>query len=571
LLAPAYSQNAVFRQRLYREARAAGRLREPHVVPVHQCGEINGQLFIDMRLIDGTDLQHVLANDGPLSPARAVAIVRQIAAALDAAHSAQMVHRDVKPANILLTADDFACLVDFGLANAATDAKLTSSGTTIGTFAYMAPERLSNAEVTHRADIYALACVLYECLTGSPPYATGDLPALISAHLTAPIPRPSQQRPEIPADFDQVIENGMAKNPDDRYGSAGELARAAHHALTAPGHDPADTILASTQVATDPNEREGQKRRRTAQMTSQPPTAPPEEESPWEVDPTDVDGSRSRWSIVIGAIVVVLLLAVAVFVIRPWQQQDRSASKNTSTPTPTSVAPSITFDGMRDFVEGYYADLPAQPEKAWAKLDAHYQNQTGLREYLNFWATIQSVTVISVSPRDAASVVARLTYVRRDGKSNTEDRWFEMILVNGAMLLDESDIATTDSTATPPPAAATPTPPANPTITATTSPTYPEQTETAASGSTCSDQGKLAHDASTGKELYCATFSQDHWVWSQAPADVTGLHTTNTSCDPDVEVTSRSPDGYLITCRVPYGSSSPSARSTWQHFQGMFE
>ena len=348
----------------------------------------------------------------------------------------------------------------------------------------------------------------------------------------------------------------MAKNPDDRYGSAGELARAAHHALTAPGHDPDDT-----QVPTDPNERAGQKRRRTAQMTSHPPTAPPEEESPWEVDPTDVDGPRSRWPIVLGAIVVVLLLAVAASVIRPWQQQDRSASRNTSTPAPTSVAPSITFDGMRDFVEGYYADLPAQPEKAWAKLDAHYQSQTGLRDYLNFWATIQSVTVISVSPRDATSVVARLTYIRPDGQSNTEDRWFEMVLVNGAMLLDESDVTTIDSTSTPP---------ANPTITATTSPTL-AQTQTAASGSTCSDQGKLARDANTGGELYCATFSQDHWVWLQAPADVTGMHTTNTSCDPDVEVMSRSPDGYLITCRVPGGVNAPYGRATWQHFQGMFE
>ena len=176
LLAAAYSQNEVFRQRLYREARNAGKLHEPHVVPIHHCGEIEGQLYIDMRLIEGTDLQKVLARDGPLSPARAVAIVRQIAAALGAAHSVQMVHRDIKPANILLTGDDFACLVDFGLANAATDAHLTSSGTTIGTFAYMAPERFSNTAVSHRADIYALACVLYECLTGSPPYPTGDLP-----------------------------------------------------------------------------------------------------------------------------------------------------------------------------------------------------------------------------------------------------------------------------------------------------------------------------------------------------------------------------------------------------------
>ena len=241
LLAAPYSQNEVFRQRLYREARNAGKLHEPHVVPIHHCGEIDGQLYIDMRLIKGTDLQKVLARDAPLSPARAVAIVRQIAAALDAAHSAQMVHRDIKPANILLTDDDFACLVDFGLANAATDANLTSTGTTIGTFAYMAPERFSNTDVSHRADIYALACVLYECLTGSPPYPTGDLPALINAHLTAPIPRPSQRRPQIPAGFDDVIAVGLAKNPKDRFDSAGDLAAVARDALRPAGQRQADS------------------------------------------------------------------------------------------------------------------------------------------------------------------------------------------------------------------------------------------------------------------------------------------------------------------------------------------
>lgn len=252
LIATAYSHNEMFRQRLEREAHTAGRLHEPHVVPIHGCGEIDGQLYIDMRLIEGTDLQAVLAHTGPLSPPRAVAIVRQIASALDAAHADAVIHRDVKPANILLTGDDFACLVDFGLANAANDAKLTSTGTTIGTFAYMSPERLGNGEVTHRADIYALACVLYECLTGSPPYPAGDLPALITAHLTAPIPHPSQHRPQLPVGFDDVIARGMAKNPQDRYASAGGLAAAAHDVLTTPDQDHVDTILASTQVAAAP-------------------------------------------------------------------------------------------------------------------------------------------------------------------------------------------------------------------------------------------------------------------------------------------------------------------------------
>ena len=271
LLATGYSQNEAFRQRLYREARNAGKLHEPHVVPVHHCGEIDGQLYIDMRLIDGTDLQKVLARNGPLSPARAVAIVRQIAAALNAAHNIQMIHRDIKPANILLTDDDFAYLVDFGLANAATDAKLTSSGTTIGTFAYMAPERFSNTAVSHRADIYALACVLYECLTGSPPYPTGDLPALINAHLTAPIPRPSQRRPQIPAGFDDVIAVGLAKNPKDRYERASDLAAVARHALRPAGQRQADAIGARTAAANTKGRGEAAVTAMPRAKTVQPP------------------------------------------------------------------------------------------------------------------------------------------------------------------------------------------------------------------------------------------------------------------------------------------------------------
>jgi serine/threonine protein kinase, bacterial len=237
LLPSSYSANPHFRRRLFREASTAGRLNEPHVVPIHDYGEIDGQLFIDMRLIPGTDLRAVLDESGPLDPSRAVGIIGQIASALDAAHAEQIVHRDVKPANILLTPEDFACLVDFGLANAATDAKLTSAGTTIGTFAYMAPERFSEEEIDHRADIYALACVLHECLTGASPYQATDRAALMAAHLTTPIPRPSQH-PGVAAGFDQVIARGMAKDRDERYPTAGELAAAARRELAGvPRHD----------------------------------------------------------------------------------------------------------------------------------------------------------------------------------------------------------------------------------------------------------------------------------------------------------------------------------------------
>src|ERR1700742_3624474 len=156
LMSQTLSNDPVFRSRMQREARPAGRLKEPHVVPIHDYGEIDGQLYVDMRLIDGQDLAAILSRHGALSAARAVAIVRQIGSALDAAHAAQVTHRDVKPENVLVSKDDFAYLVDFGIASAASDEKLTQLGSTVGTVKYMAPERFSAGEVTHRADIYAL-------------------------------------------------------------------------------------------------------------------------------------------------------------------------------------------------------------------------------------------------------------------------------------------------------------------------------------------------------------------------------------------------------------------------------
>jgi serine/threonine kinase PknH len=252
LLPEAVSHDQVFRKRLQREAHSAGRLQEPHVVPIHDYGEIEGLLYVDMRMIDGTDLRKMLKRYGPMTPARAVAIVRQIASALDAAHESGVMHRDVKPENIIITRDDFAYLVDFGIANAATDEKLTELGTAVGTYAYMAPERFTNDEVTYRADIYALTCVLHECLTGSQPYVGDSVSVVITAHLMQPIPRPSEQRPGIPPAFDRVIARGMAKKPADRYASAGDLAAVANDALTERDQDQAATILQRSTAATMP-------------------------------------------------------------------------------------------------------------------------------------------------------------------------------------------------------------------------------------------------------------------------------------------------------------------------------
>lgn len=244
LISEEFSTNPVFRMRMQREADAAGRLTEPHVVPVHDYGYVDGQFYVDMRLIDGISLRDVLNRDGRLSPARTVAIVQQVAAALDSAHKIGVIHRDVKPANILITSSDFAYLVDFGIARASSDPGITQTGMTIGTYYYMAPERFTSDECTPSADVYALACVLSECLTGAPPFRADTIERMIGAHLMEAPPRPSQVRPGIvPAALDRVVAKGMAKNPADRYATAGALANDAHDALTAAEQHDATTIL----------------------------------------------------------------------------------------------------------------------------------------------------------------------------------------------------------------------------------------------------------------------------------------------------------------------------------------
>lgn len=228
LLRPEMAADKSYQERFRRESRVAARLQEPHVIPVHDFGEIDGTLYIDMRLVEGASLKEELRANGPLEPKRAASIISQVAAALDAAHADKLVHRDIKPENVLLTPEDFAYLVDFGIAHAGGDASVTSTGLIIGSCAYMAAERFAGGQVGPAADIYSLTCLLYECLTGRAPFETGgDLRQLMSAHMFSPPPRPSMMRPGISRAFDDVIAKGMAKQPSDRYPTAGALAKAA--------------------------------------------------------------------------------------------------------------------------------------------------------------------------------------------------------------------------------------------------------------------------------------------------------------------------------------------------------
>jgi serine/threonine-protein kinase len=223
-----------FQERFRRESRVAARLQEPHVIPVHDFGDIGGVLYIDMRLVEGASLKDVLQASGPLDAKRASSIIAQVAAALDAAHADGLVHRDIKPENVLLNPDDFAYLVDFGIAHTGGDPGVTSTGMIVGSSAYMAPERFSGGPVGPPADVYSLTCLLYECLTGRPPFETGDLQQLMSAHMFAPPPRPSIMRRGISRGYDDVIARGMAKQPGERFPTAGDLARAATAAAMLP-------------------------------------------------------------------------------------------------------------------------------------------------------------------------------------------------------------------------------------------------------------------------------------------------------------------------------------------------
>jgi Protein kinase domain len=225
LLPPDRAGDREFRERFQRESRMAAAIDHPNVIPVYAAGEHEGSLYLVMRYVAGTDLHALLRDRGALEPERAAELVAQVAAALDAAHAAGLVHRDVKPANVLL-AGDHAYLSDFGLTRlAGSDTSLTESGRWIGTVEYSSPEQLRGERTDARADVYSLACVLYAALTGGPPFACGTVPATMVAHLHDPPPWPSEHG--APPEFDRVLARALAKRPGDRYPSAGDLGRAA--------------------------------------------------------------------------------------------------------------------------------------------------------------------------------------------------------------------------------------------------------------------------------------------------------------------------------------------------------
>jgi CheY-like chemotaxis protein len=240
IIAPDLAESDGFRDRFTREARIAAALQHPNIVTVYDAGEVDGLLYLAMQYIEGSDLAAMLSAEGRLRPYRAVDVCRQVASALDAAHAMGLIHRDVKPANVLIEGRT-AFLTDFGLTKRVegSQTQLTQAGDVVGTVHYVAPEQIEGHPVSARTDVYSLGCLLYHCLTGQVPFSRDSDVAVIYAHLSEDPPKLTHVRPELPEALDPVIAKALDKSPDRRFPTCGDLISAARAVIDMSG--PLDT------------------------------------------------------------------------------------------------------------------------------------------------------------------------------------------------------------------------------------------------------------------------------------------------------------------------------------------
>jgi serine/threonine protein kinase len=333
VIAPDLALDDAFRARFQREARLAASIEHPNVLPVYEAGERDGVLFLTTRYVEGTDLRALLRRDGPLDPARAAELLAPVALALNAAHQRGLVHRDVKPANVLIAAPDDAehehvYLTDFGIARgegtAAGEMTVTRTGAFVGTLDYMAPERMTGERGDARSDIYAFGCMLFQALSGRVPFPREQDVARIHAHVNDPFPTLLEVRPDVPPAIDAVAQRACAKNPDDRFASAGALARALEAAATDGGaatvaseeaRPTAETVAAPDAPTAD-----------TTPAPVRPPAGPP--------PPTQRRGYVLPG--IIGAVVIAVIVAVIAL------SSGGGSSKDPSTPSATPTRASTT-------------------------------------------------------------------------------------------------------------------------------------------------------------------------------------------------------------------------------------
>jgi hypothetical protein len=339
LIAPEASADEVFAKRFAEESRIAASIEHPNVVPIYAAGEEKGVPFIAMRYVAGADLARRLAREGRLESATAVELIAQVGNGLDAIHAAGLIHRDVKPANVLLSGGEgaeHAYITDFGVArNVATESGLTQTGRFVGTLDYVAPEQISGSEIDARVDVYALGCLLFKLLTGEVPFPKDGDAARLFAHLNDPPPAPSLYVPEVSMALDDVVIRAMSKVPDDRFPSAGDLGRAAQAALrgeptTAPERTVATGAAATRTAETIPVEPKASAPGTTGTKRLEPPPA----------------GRRKRGLALTGGALAVMAIVVAAILLAggggdgaPSKASDAGTGAKTTPAKPQKSAP----------------------------------------------------------------------------------------------------------------------------------------------------------------------------------------------------------------------------------------
>ena len=361
VLTPELGEDAEFRERFIRESRAAAAVDHPHIIPVYAAGEADGMLYIAMRFVAGGDLHSVLDREGPLSANRTASFISPVASALDAAHAARLVHRDVKPANILVDTSpgrpDHPYLSDFGITkDALSSVTLTGTGQFVGTPDYCAPEQIAGKQVNVQTDQYALACVTYTLLTGQMPFVRDQSMAVLWAHMSDPPPSVTRLRPDLPAAVDQVIARAMAKSPEDRFGSCGQFADSLRSALRLRSYSAPPTSSAPAAVLAPPTEEVKTNPGATARFTPHyqatevfAPAAPAGPSAPdqgWAGGPQRPRRPRGRLVAVAAAVAVLAAIGVVAAILlakpsggKPSGASGTTGATGTSRATGTTAAP----------------------------------------------------------------------------------------------------------------------------------------------------------------------------------------------------------------------------------------
>jgi tRNA A-37 threonylcarbamoyl transferase component Bud32 len=422
VIAPELARDPAFRERFERESRVAASIEHPNVIPVHEAGETDGELYITMRYVQGTDLRELISRSGRLEPHRAASLVAQVGAALDAAHAHGLVHRDVKPGNVLVAGmgeRDHAYLTDFGLTKRLlSEAGLTRTGEWVGTADYVAPEQIEGKAVDARTDVYALCCVLHQTLTGQVPYVRDSDVAKMYAHLHEPPPAVTAIAPDVPAGFDAVVARGMAKDPAERYPSAGDLGRAAVAAAEGRVADAPERSVArgealpvTVRAAQPPTRHAAPTPGGTTRADAEPPAPTPVPAS----DPTAVIPPRRRLR-GIGAALAALagagILAAALFAAGVFESEEPRGGDTAENVRKQGAVPTTPEPEPRTEPEPEPPGGDGRPEAPRAEPAATYTGGSYTARYPDGWRIAEDDVLKTtysrtkfVSPGGAQSVL----------------------------------------------------------------------------------------------------------------------------------------------------------------------